>query len=298
LRSIKESTALGCCRQELLNQMTDDQGDVLLAALALSAEDDAVSTKSTCDLPVHSYSKRMDSLVTQLCYQLETHRPDLSEHRAAIDYVTNFLFQTMGYCVAEKPLELYSPYRIYMHRVLAQKCGTPEALAIMLTTLLQRSAKAGLLPAFQVEVGIPDPGNRPLLRESGTQDHADADVKCEPFCCNARCPLCCLGCNDLTVYDIMTEINICSLARFTCNECCRWCTPKDCVLACLEYLKRYYWPWEWNVGASESFLTPARAFLGDFGRAGATSERVGVMQITGRYALAVYDTLPYKRCYP
>lgn len=39
------------------------------------------------------------------------------------------------------------------------------------------------------------------------------------------------------------------------------------------------------MGASESFMTPARAFLGDFGRAGVGSPVVGVMQITGRYAL-------------
>lgn len=58
------------------------------------------------------------------------------------------------------------------------------------------------------------------------------------------------------------------------------------MLECLEYLKRYFWSWEWDVGARESFMTPARAFLGDFGRAGVGSATVGVMQITGRYALA------------
>lgn len=161
--------------------MTDEQGDVLLAALALSAEDDSISTKSTCDLPVHSYSKRMDSLVTQLGYQLDAHAPDLSDHRAAIDYVTSFLFDTMGYAVAAKPLELYSPYRIYMHRVLAQRCGTAEAMAIVLCSLLQRAAKAGLCAPFEIQVGIPAPGNPPLLRASGTQDHADADVKYVPL---------------------------------------------------------------------------------------------------------------------
>lgn len=38
------------------------------------------------------------------------------------------------------------------------------------------------------------------------------------------------------------------------------------------------------MGASESFMTPARALLGDFGRAGVGSPVVGVMQITGRCA--------------
>lgn len=162
-------------------EMTAEHGDVLLAALAISAEDDAVATMSTCDLPVHSYSKRMDSLVTQLGYQMDADAPDLSDSRAAIDYVTKFLFDTVGYTVAAKPLELYSPYRIYMHRVLAQRCGTPEAIAIVLSSLLQRAAVAALLEPFEVQVGIPAPGSYPLLRERGTQDHSHADVKCAPL---------------------------------------------------------------------------------------------------------------------
>ena len=86
----------------------------------------------------------------------------------------------MGYSVAEKPLELYSPYRIYMHRVLAQRCGTPEAISIVLCSLLQRAAAAGLLTRFDVQVGIPAPGNRAVLRQKDTHDHADADVKYVP----------------------------------------------------------------------------------------------------------------------
>lgn len=118
----------------------------------------------------------MDSMVVQLGYQLDADGLDLSDHRAAIDYVTSFLYETMGYSVAAKPLELYSPYRIYMHRVLAQRCGTPEAISIVLCSLLQRAVAAGLLAPFEIQVGIPAPGNPPLLRRSGTQDHADADV--------------------------------------------------------------------------------------------------------------------------
>lgn len=173
-------------------QIMDEQGDVLLAALALSAEDDAVATKSTCDLPVQSYSKRMDSLVTQLGYQIDANSPDLSDSRAVINYINSFLFDTMGYSVAEKPLELYSPYRIYMHRVLAQRCGTPEAISIVLCSLIKRATKAGLFGAFELEVGIPAPGFRPVLREVGTDDHKDADVKYA-----FQAPLCkaCMSCH-------------------------------------------------------------------------------------------------------
>jgi hypothetical protein len=49
------------------------------------------------------------------------------------------------------------------------------------------------------------------------------------------------------------------------------------------------------MGASESFMTPARAFLGDFGRAGVGSETVGVMQITGRCVL-IQNNSPTVAC--
>lgn len=316
------------CRINLLDEMAGAPGDVLLAALALSAEDDAISTKSTCDLPVQSYSERMNSLVTQLGYQMDAHAPDLSEHSAAINYVTSFLFDTMGYTVAEKPLELYSPYRIYMHRVLAQRCGTPEAISIVLCSLLQRAAEAGLFAPFEVQVGIPAPGNHPVLRASGTQDHDEADVKCAPLSFDTRSlrtsmrldrllPLHSITCVDTAVF-LKAEMydnaihtghaadgahrrtvyfSAWSTSRGTFTQYPGSILPHNIASTRpiqdmrIEFLSRtvfghrYFWSWEWDVGASESFMTPARAFLGDFGRAGVGSATVGVMQITGRCAL-------------
>lgn len=55
-----------------------------------------------------------------------------------------------------------------------------------------------------------------------------------------------------------------------------------CVVACLDQLKRTNWSWAWPVDDPHSFMLPAAAFLGTFGRAGIGSGAVGVMQATGR----------------
>jgi hypothetical protein len=184
-------TARNTCptfRELLLSEMAACNADVLMAALALAAEDDALSTKSTVALPIESYSKRLDSLVTQMNFDITENAPHLPDAGATLTYLSSFLLGKMGYRVTEKPLELYSPYRIYMHRVLAQRCGTPEAIAIVLCSLLQRAAKAGVLQNVEVEVGIPAPGNAPLLRPIGSSDHCDADVKCVVTISTAHSP--------------------------------------------------------------------------------------------------------------
>lgn len=56
----------------------------------------------------------------------------------------------------------------------------------------------------------------------------------------------------------------------------------QCVIACVQQLKRSNWCWPWEPSAVESFETPARSFLGDFGRVGSVSPVVGVMHTGGR----------------
>lgn len=155
-------------------------GDMLLAALHVAAEDDAASSKSTVPLPTQAFVKRVDSMVQQLGYHIEAVQPDLEDPQQAVDFVVDFFFAKLGYRVAAKPLELYSQYRIYMNRVLAQRCGTAEALAIVVCGLLQRAAAAGHIKEVEIEVGILEPGQQPLVRLAGSASHADADAKYDP----------------------------------------------------------------------------------------------------------------------
>lgn len=163
-------------------ELTDpDGGDMLLAALHVAAEDDAASSKSTVPLPIDAFVKRVDSMVQQLGYHIEAENPNLEDPQDAVDFVVKFFFTKLGYRVAAKPLELYSQYRIYMNRVLAQRCGTPEALAIVLDGFLRRAADVGHLKNVEVELGIPEPGQLPVARLAGSDAHADVDVQCDPF---------------------------------------------------------------------------------------------------------------------
>lgn len=65
--------------------------------------------------------------------------------------VEKFLFETKKYSAAAKQtvveLEVYTPYRIYMHNVLPQTCGTPAALAAILSAVLSRLESKGHFPA-------------------------------------------------------------------------------------------------------------------------------------------------------
>ena len=63
---------------------------------------------------------------------------------------------------------------------------------------------------------------------------------------------------------------------------CSWGNGRHFVVRCMQQLKRTSWSWDWPVGARDSFVLPAEAFLGEYGRAGMASRAVGVMQPTGR----------------
>lgn len=51
-------------------------------------------------------------------------------------------------------MEVYSPYRVYMHNVLPQVCGSPAVISAILTAVLERLAARGFLPA-DVKVVLP-----------------------------------------------------------------------------------------------------------------------------------------------
>uniref|UniRef100_A0A7S1X0T8 Protein SirB1 N-terminal domain-containing protein n=1 Tax=Tetraselmis chuii TaxID=63592 RepID=A0A7S1X0T8_9CHLO len=156
-------------RAALLDEMGKDDADidVVWAALHIASEDDAVQTRSVVKLPVASYSKRLDTMVEEL---IRLHLPKLGDSpspKAMLDCVDNYIYDLMKYKLAEGWLELFSPYRLYAHNVLAQKCGTPLGLAVVHLGILQRLQCRGQLDGFDFELVLPSTGERPFAQVRG-----------------------------------------------------------------------------------------------------------------------------------
>jgi hypothetical protein len=153
--------------------MKSEAGDPVLAALAVAAEDDALKSKSTVALPVDAFSKRLDGMVTHLSHQLARDGVRLEGPEHAAEYLKNVLFGSLGFRVATGDMELYRPYRIYMHNVLTQRMGTPAALGALLTAFVQRAQAAGLVYEFPVEVMVPSDRNVPEVRPAQVRDYGN-----------------------------------------------------------------------------------------------------------------------------
>jgi hypothetical protein len=95
--------------------------DPFMWCLELAAEDDALSTHSVVELPVKSFEKRVDSLVTEF---VNNYLPDDKAPLSVARAVEAYLFKTKGYTKADKQRvidnEMYSPFRVYMNNVLPQ----------------------------------------------------------------------------------------------------------------------------------------------------------------------------------
>ena len=281
LRSAKcESYVFLLYRDRFMAEMNNSDGDSVLAALYLAAEDDAVQTCSTVELPTASFSKRLDTLVASARGSLQASQP-LLPHQA-VKQIPELLFGGMGFRTAKQSLELYSPYRIYMHKVLTQRCGTPEALGALLAAFMVRLQRAGLVEQFPVELGLAGPGVAPSVRvaEATQSEQGEHSTRCDPGL-RSRLqlpPKCTYTLKASTKGDNAQSRSTC--ATSVCA--CRWRTGLQCVAECLSQLKRTNWSWDWYTGNPDSFELPAEAFLGSFGRANVGSAVVGVMQATGR----------------
>ena len=133
--------------------------DVARAALALAAEDDAVNSRTAVPLPIEAYLGRLDSMaddfVAAYCDQ-----PAYDEDRAA--QLDLFLYDVCRFRTPTAWTELHSPYRTYLHHVLAQKVGRLESLATVHLALLQRLQARGVLVGADV---VMSPGQRhPVTR--------------------------------------------------------------------------------------------------------------------------------------
>ena len=77
-------------------------------------------------------------------------------------------------------------------------------------------------------------------------------------------------------------MSLCALLRLG-SVPCRWVTKTELLAEMLDQLKRFYWSWDWPLGASSGFEACARALLGESGRAGMVNAAVGVAQVSRIY---------------
>jgi len=229
-------------------------GDVVLAALEIASEDDAVKTRTHIPLPVESFSQRLDSIVGECRSQLSSSQTPVEQ----VSVVTHHLFNTWGLRMSKDMNDgLYSPYRVYMHQVLAQRCGTQVACAAILHALLDRLQVCGALPSqHQYTVGLPSSPQHPpvvSLAEGSTTWVVGSEGLMGP---------------DSAAQAVALGL--------------RWVGGNELLCELLDQLKRSFWSWDWPLGAASGFDTCARSLLGEGGRAGRVSAAVGVMQAQGR----------------
>ena len=150
-----------------------EQGDPVMAALHVAAEDDAVTTKSTVALPVAAFSKRLDDLVARLKQQVAQDGEDLGDATHAVQYLHESLFGPGGFRVAPGSMDAFRPYRIYMHKVLTQRIGTQPALGALFASFVLRARQAGIVGDFDVQIRLSGGAQVPDARVA----EADGDAE-------------------------------------------------------------------------------------------------------------------------
>eukprot|EP01023_Acetabularia_acetabulum_P060063 TRINITY_DN721_c0_g1_i1.p2 TRINITY_DN721_c0_g1~~TRINITY_DN721_c0_g1_i1.p2 ORF type:complete len:415 (+),score=61.85 TRINITY_DN721_c0_g1_i1:63-1247(+) len=139
----------------------DNDIDAVMAGLYFSAEDDALATKSTVSLPVQSYSRRLDGIVNDLQMWIPSQEGfNDKQQDEKLQIIVQYLFNNCNYKVATEQMEQTSPYRLYMHNVLAQRCGTTAALAVLLAGYLLRAQKKGIINSNEWKLGLPETGGQ------------------------------------------------------------------------------------------------------------------------------------------
>jgi len=112
-KDVWEGYAQGA-RDAFLASLDDPDSDPVRILLYLAQEHDAVSSRAVVNLPVDSYSRRLDKLVSGCVRALEgAGLQDSEDKQAILDCCTRHLFETERYKVAASEGEQTSPYRTY-----------------------------------------------------------------------------------------------------------------------------------------------------------------------------------------
>mmetsp|Transcript_19074 Transcript_19074/g.41119 ORF Transcript_19074/g.41119 Transcript_19074/m.41119 type:complete len:326 (+) Transcript_19074:467-1444(+) len=195
--------------------------DLVTAALHMAAEDEAMKSNAHALLPVETFSARLDTMVSEIREQM----PFGLSPQEQLDWVHRYLFDTWGLKIAKGMTqgEQFSPYRVYMHHVLTQRCGTSAAAAVILHTLLSRLIKAGIVSFKEYKVGLPISNiARPIA--------------------------------------VLTDG---SAGPLKCAGMIRWVTPYQLLAEMLGQLKRFFWNWEWSTSSTSGFDSCAQALLNE-----------------------------------
>ena len=130
-KDVWEGYAQGA-RADFLASLDDPDSDPVRILLYLAQEHDAVSSRAVVNLPVDSYSRRLDKLVSGCVRALEgAGLQDSEDKQAILDCCTRHLFETERYKVAASEGEQTSPYRTYSAWLLAGgKAGVGSGLGL------------------------------------------------------------------------------------------------------------------------------------------------------------------------
>ena len=125
-------------RAGFLGELGRPRPDPVRCLLALAAEHDAVSTRAVVRLPEESFSGRVDKLVDGALREASA-LGSATDPAAVVRACEDHLYGAGRFRVAQSDVEQASPYRIYLQNVLAQRCGTKEAVAAVLLAVLARA---------------------------------------------------------------------------------------------------------------------------------------------------------------
>lgn len=123
-------------RTEFLTEARSPTCDPARAALLLAAEDDAVASRTAVPLPVDSYVGRVDTFVNDFTFSFAP--PPGATLSAQAEALDSFLYTTCRFRLPTAWAERHSPYRTYLHHVLAQRVGVSPALGLVHAAVLAR----------------------------------------------------------------------------------------------------------------------------------------------------------------
>lgn len=88
--------------------------------------------------------ERVESMAQDIRVTMKMEKP--SGAAAVLQLVDDYLYKTQSYRCPTGWKETFSPYRTYVHNVLAQKQGAPATLAAVHLGVLRRLQRTGEVP--------------------------------------------------------------------------------------------------------------------------------------------------------